>query len=218
MHLLFPLCRLIFFLYSEFIGIISYRIKYHGVIYLRTNKWVFIYMNYRFGCFRRNLSGRRIAYNAFDKSYDRENEGHFRGTEFLHLMDEQGVRANSQTYLWLLDFCLNSGSFAECKKLHGKIVKAGFDRERVLCDKLIDFYLAEGDLDSVVQVFDDMPTRSMITWHKGLSGLIANKMSDRVLSRFSQMVEENVNPSEVTFGRELNAENISKPSAMPVSA
>lgn len=156
-------------------------------------------------CFRRNLSPPRLAYDAVDEIYDQENEGHFRGTEFLHLMDEQGVRANSQTYLWLLDFCLNSGSFAECKKLHGKIVKAGFDRERVLCDKLIDFYLAEGDLDSVVQVFDDMPTRNMITWNKVLYGLVANKMSNRVLSLFSQMVQENVNPSEVTFASVLRA-------------
>jgi len=30
--------------------------------------------------------------------------------DFLHIMEEHGIRANFQTYLWLLERCLNSGS------------------------------------------------------------------------------------------------------------
>ena len=64
---------------------------------------------------------------------------------------------------FLFEFCV----FLDCKKLHTKILKVGFNRETVLCDKLMDFYI---DLDSVVKVFDDMPSRSLMTYNKELSG------------------------------------------------
>ena len=51
---------------------------------------------------------------------------------------------------------MNFSSFLDCKKLHAKILKVVFDREIVLCDKLIDFYIAVGDLDIIVKVFDDI--------------------------------------------------------------
>ncbi|XP_015578666.2 pentatricopeptide repeat-containing protein At4g13650 [Ricinus communis] len=156
-------------------------------------------------CFKRDLGVQSLACYAFAEISDQENEESARGIDFLHVVDERGSRAKSQTYLWLLDFCLNSASFLDCKKLHSKILKIGFDKESVLCDKLIEFYFAVGDLNSVVKVFDDMPSRSLMTWNKVLSGLVANKTSNRVLGLFAQMVEENVNPNEVTVASVLRA-------------
>ena len=66
---------------------------------------------------------------------------------------------------FLFEFCI----FLDCKKLHTKILKVGFNRETVLCDKLMGFYIAVSDLDSVVKVFDDMPSRSLMTYNKELS-------------------------------------------------
>ncbi|XP_065852215.1 pentatricopeptide repeat-containing protein At4g13650 [Euphorbia lathyris] len=156
-------------------------------------------------CFRRSLSGSRLACNALDEPYEEKIEGNLKGIEFLHLMDERGIRPNSQTYLWLFDSCLNSGNLIDCKKLHGKILKVAFDRESVLCDKLIDFYLTANDLNSVVKVFDNMPSRGVTTWNKILSSFLSKKMNNRVLGLFMQMVEENVDPSEVTFASVLRA-------------
>ena len=65
---------------------------------------------------------------------------------------------------------MNFSSFLDCKKLHAKILKVVFDRETVLCDKLIDFYIAVGDLDIIVKVFDDMSSRSLMTYNKVLYG------------------------------------------------
>ncbi|KAJ6360154.1 hypothetical protein OIU77_004212 [Salix suchowensis] len=106
-------------------------------------------------------------------------------------MEHRGICANCQTYTWLLDLCLNSGSLVECKKLHGKILKLGFGNESVLCNKLVDVYFALGDLDGVVKVFEDMPNRSARSWDKIISGFMEKKMSNRVLDLFSCMVEEN---------------------------
>ncbi|WCJ43656.1 Pentatricopeptide repeat (PPR) superfamily protein [Euphorbia peplus] len=153
-------------------------------------------------CFRRTLSGSRVACNALDEPYDSKIE---RGMEFLHLMDDRGIRPNSQTYLWLLDSTFNSGNFIACRKLHARILKAGFDQESILCDKLIDFYLAANDFNSVLKVFDDMPIRDVTTWNKILSTFVSKKMNNEVLGLFMRMVEENVDPGEVTFATVLRA-------------
>ncbi|CAK7341393.1 unnamed protein product [Dovyalis caffra] len=156
-------------------------------------------------CFSRNLSRPKLACYAFDEFPNQENEENLRGIEFLQLMEHRGIRGNCQTYLWLLDFCLNSGSLVDCKKLHGKILKAGFDKESVLCNKFVDVYCALGDSDGAVKVFEDMPNKSVHTWNKIISSFVAKKMSSRVLDLFLDMVEENVSPTEITFASVLRA-------------
>lgn len=86
-----------------------------------------------------NLSFAAFSNTALSYAYSND-EGEANGINFLHLMEERGVRANSQTYLWLLDGCLSSGWFSDGWKLHGKILKMGFCAEVVLCERLMDLY------------------------------------------------------------------------------
>ncbi|KAJ1435848.1 pentatricopeptide repeat-containing protein [Sesbania bispinosa] len=51
--------------------------------------------------------------HGYNELPERENEGDASGFDFLHLMEERGLRENSQTYLWLLEGCLNSASFSD---------------------------------------------------------------------------------------------------------
>ncbi|XP_027358557.1 pentatricopeptide repeat-containing protein At4g13650 [Abrus precatorius] len=127
------------------------------------------------------------------------DEGDANAIDFLHIMEERGVRANSQTYLWLLEGCLNSGSFSDGWKLHVKILKMGFCAELVLCERLMEFYIAFGDLDGAVKVFDEMPVRPLSCWNKILHRFVAEKLTGHVLGLFRQMVREEVKPDEKTF-------------------
>ncbi|CAN1285241.1 Pentatricopeptide repeat-containing protein At4g13650 [Linum perenne] len=120
-------------------------------------------------------------------------------------MDQRDIRPNSQTYLWLLDSCFSYGSLVEYQKLHGRILKVGFDRENLICDKIIDICFAIGDINGVIKVFEHMPERSMHTWNKILSGFAARKMSKRVTGLVSQMLGDAINPTEVTFANALRA-------------
>lgn len=139
---------------------------------------------------------------CYDELPERENEGDASGIGFLHLMEARGVRANSQTYLWLLEGCISSGSFSDGWKLHGKILKMGFCAEVVLCERLMDLYFAIGDLDGAVKVFDDMPVRPLSCWNRILHRLVAGKLAGRVVGvvgLFQRMMKENVEPDEKTF-------------------
>ncbi|KAL2662835.1 hypothetical protein AAZV13_02G064600 [Glycine max] len=145
-----------------------------------------------------NLSFAAFSNTALSYAYSND-EGEANGINFLHLMEERGVRANSQTYLWLLDGCLSSGWFSDGWKLHGKILKMGFCAEVVLCERLMDLYIAFGDLDGAVTVFDEMPVRPLSCWNKVLHRFVAGKMAGRVLGLFRRMLQEKVKPDERTY-------------------
>jgi pentatricopeptide repeat protein len=154
-----------------------------------------------------NLAGfsNTAVSHAFDEFSVQENEENSKVFDFLQIMEERGIRANFQTYLWLLEGCLNSGSLVCGQKLHGKILKLGFDSEHVLCDRTIDIYIAGGDLDGAIKVFDDMHDRSLSSWNKIINGLEGDKWTRRVLGLFCRMIAENVNPNETTFAGVLKA-------------
>ncbi|KAK2638191.1 hypothetical protein Ddye_025986 [Dipteronia dyeriana] len=164
------------------------------------------------GCFCGNwrwLSFNRFSNTAICHSFDefglQESEWISKAIEIPQLMEDRGVRANCQTYIWLLDICLNSGTFVEAKKIHVKILKVGFDREQVLCDRVFDIYVASDDLDGAVTVFDDMPQRSVFSWNRLIYWFVVKKLYSRVLGLFMRMINENVNPNEVTFAGILKA-------------
>ncbi|KAB1221157.1 hypothetical protein CJ030_MR2G012844 [Morella rubra] len=136
---------------------------------------------------------------ALDEFQIEEDGPHSKGIDFLHIMEERGIRANFHTYLWLLEGCLNSGSLVCGQKLQGKMLKLGFDSEQILCDRIIDLYIVCGDIDSAVKVFDDMRARSVSSWNRIIHGFVASKSSGRVLGLFSRMILENVKPDETTF-------------------
>ena len=143
--------------------------------------------------------------HAFDEFPLQQTDRNSEGIDFLHIMEARGIRANFQTYLWLLEGCFNSGSLLCAQKLHGKILKSGFDSENVLCDRIIDIYLACGDLDGAVKVFDEMRDRSVSSWNKIINGFVAKKLSGRVLGLLRRMIAENVIPDETTFAGVLRA-------------
>ncbi|WJX29546.1 Pentatricopeptide repeat-containing protein [Trifolium repens] len=161
-----------------------------------------IFNNHKLLC--ANLSFSALNYarsnDEFPENENERDDANASGIGFLHLMEQRGVRANSQTFLWLLDDCLNSGSsFSDGLKLHGKIMKMGFVDKVVLCERLMEFYLAFGDLNCAVKVFDEMPVRTLSCWNRIFHRLVVERLTGRVPGLFRRMVEEKVEPDEKTF-------------------
>lgn len=128
-----------------------------------------------------------------------------KGVDFLQFGQERGICSNSQTYLWLLEGCFNSGSFLDAQKLHSLILKLGFDRELEFCNGLVDAYLAGGDLNNAVKVLEDMPSRNVSTWNKIIDEFLAKKWTGKVLGLFHQMIAVNVCRDQNTFAGVLRA-------------
>ena len=68
------------------------------------------YFHGNVGKFKSARSCSTAIWDGLDESPVVQNEGNGKGIDFLYLMEERGIRANVQTYLWLFEGCLNSGS------------------------------------------------------------------------------------------------------------
>lgn len=118
----------------------------------------------------------------------------------------KGIRPDHQTFIWLLEGCLKkNGTLDEGRKLHGQILRLGFDNDDCLSEKLLDFYLFKGDLDGALKVFDEMPERTLFTWNKMIKDLASRNLIGKVLGLYRRMVTENVTPDEGTFTGILEA-------------
>ncbi|RZC82887.1 hypothetical protein C5167_045668 [Papaver somniferum] len=127
------------------------------------------------------------------------------GFDFLHVMEERGVRADCNTYIWLLEGCLISGSLKDAKRIHGRILKSGLCEESILCGKLIDFYLGRDNLDDAMKMLDEMAIRDLSSWNSMISGFLDKNLYSQVFNLFSDMIAENTSPSNVTFASVLKA-------------
>ncbi|KAM7500227.1 hypothetical protein LguiA_024641 [Lonicera macranthoides] len=148
---------------------------------------------------------------AFDEFPVEESGGtsmdmaEIKGDVFLNIKKKHRINANHQTYLWLLDGYLKVGSLIDVKKLHGRILKSGYDEDHAICSRLIDAFVACGDLEDALQVFDKMPHRGVSSWNKLIFGFVSNNSTGRALGLFSRMLAENVKLDESTFTNVLQA-------------
>ncbi|XAR68664.1 hypothetical protein NMG60_11003868 [Bertholletia excelsa] len=136
---------------------------------------------------------------------DSINMARAEGFGFLHLMEQRGVRANQQTYTWLLEGCFKSGSLVDAKKLHGRMLKSGLDGDYLISSRLIDIYAVYGNLDDAVQLFDKLSDRSLCSWNILINEFAGKKLTSQVLGFLSRMVEQNLIPDETTLGHVLRA-------------
>ncbi|KAL4578255.1 hypothetical protein LXL04_014375 [Taraxacum kok-saghyz] len=146
-----------------------------------------------------------LSTSASFRIVDQEDE---KGSEsFLTKENNNSGRvfANQQTYCWLLEGYTSSGPLIDAKKLHGRILKSGFDRDYVICTRLADVYASQGDLTDACQVIDEMPNRDVTFWNNLIYGLTGKKLTTMVFGLFSKMLAENLHPDEVTFTNVLKA-------------
>ncbi|XP_047325447.1 pentatricopeptide repeat-containing protein At4g13650 isoform X2 [Impatiens glandulifera] len=120
----------------------------------------------------------------------------------------KGINGNHQTYVWLLDGCVKSGTFLNIKKLHSKILKSGFLSEHVVYDRLLNSYIAFDKLDYALQLLHENTDRSLFSWNALISAFVHRKLHSQALRLFSQMLEEeHLKPDETTFSCVLKASN-----------
>ncbi|ONK74302.1 uncharacterized protein A4U43_C03F4850 [Asparagus officinalis] len=123
----------------------------------------------------------------------------------LYSMEESGVSPDHNTYAYLLDCCLSSGSLVDAKRIHARILKVGFGKDSTLCNKLIDFYLGFGDFLDAINVFEEMSHRTVSSWTSIISGFLERNERHQVLAIFPKMLRECRDPNPVAFASALRA-------------
>eukprot|EP01018_Ginkgo_biloba_P013032 Gb_17734 [translate_table: standard] len=117
----------------------------------------------------------------------------------LHIMNQQGIKVGSNTYVQLLRRCADMKSLANGKKVHAHLLEIGFEPNAFLENTLINMYVKCGSVFDALHVFDKMPERNVIAWTTMIAGYVQNGHAEAALKLFFRMRLEGVAPTEYTF-------------------
>ncbi|KAG0564182.1 hypothetical protein KC19_8G089900 [Ceratodon purpureus] len=120
-------------------------------------------------------------------------------------MQDVGLRPVKATFSSILKACTSSAALEEGKKVVAYILKSGYELDTGVGNALISMYAKSGSMTDACLVFDNMPTRDVVSWNKMIAGYSQNGLGEAALKFARQMEEQNVAPNKFTFVSLLNA-------------
>ncbi|KAK9690828.1 hypothetical protein RND81_09G156600 [Saponaria officinalis] len=91
------------------------------------------------------------------------------------------------------------------RKIHGHLIKIGFDLNESVVDELVEFYDELGEFENARKLFDEMPERGLDCWNSAILNCLQNGHVDECFAVFNQMMEDNVRPNSVCVTNLLKA-------------
>ncbi|KAI5057915.1 hypothetical protein GOP47_0027930 [Adiantum capillus-veneris] len=125
---------------------------------------------------------------------------------YFQRMLDGAISPDAITIICALKACGSLGNIEKGKEIHAEVCRHGLSQKDMkIGTALVDMYAKCGVLPKAQEVFDELTARDVVTWNALISGYAQNGHGDEALSCFSQMQNEGVSPSEVTFISALNA-------------
>ncbi|MCO5606079.1 hypothetical protein L7F22_060266 [Adiantum nelumboides] len=114
-------------------------------------------------------------------------------------MQGEGIHPNAITFSSILKACANSRNLEKGQELHNLVL-----RDHLLADHievgnaLVDMYAKCGAMQKAQEVFDELPTRDVVSWNALITGYTQNGHGEEALSCFEQIQEVGFSPNAVT--------------------
>lgn len=127
----------------------------------------------------------------------------------LSLFDElrlRGLVPDSFTYPFVFKAVGRLKMVLEGEKIHGFALKSGVFHDCYVCNSVLDLYGELGCAQNMAKLFDEIPTRDLISWNVLITGFVkSNRFEDAVDVYRRIRQEANVQPDEATVVSTLSA-------------
>ncbi|GJX02381.1 putative pentatricopeptide repeat-containing protein [Tanacetum coccineum] len=109
------------------------------------------------------------------------------------------VYGDQATYASTIRASANLTSLSLGKQLHSVIVTLGC-MSNVFCgSSLLDMYAKCGFIKEAIQVFDEMPSRNIVSWNAMISAYAQDGDGESTLRTFEELVRSGLQPDSVSF-------------------
>ncbi|XP_041013858.1 putative pentatricopeptide repeat-containing protein At1g69350, mitochondrial [Juglans microcarpa x Juglans regia] len=116
-----------------------------------------------------------------------------------HKMLYHQVQVNRFIYPSILRACSGFGDLGIGGKVHGRIIKFGFDTDAIAETALLSMYGEMGCLDDARKIFDGMHIKDVVLWSSIISCYVENGEASEGVDLFHGMVSQGVEPDSVTM-------------------
>ncbi|XP_008778793.2 pentatricopeptide repeat-containing protein At3g18970-like [Phoenix dactylifera] len=115
------------------------------------------------------------------------------------------IMPDSFTYTYVLRACARLSALTVGRQVHAQILKAVVASPVAVQTTAIYFYASCKDIDSARHLFDEMTTRSRVTWNALMTGYCVNGLAKEALALLKTMLEEGMKPTDRTAVSLLSA-------------
>ncbi|PKA47074.1 Pentatricopeptide repeat-containing protein [Apostasia shenzhenica] len=123
----------------------------------------------------------------------------------FYKMQDENVRPNFVTLVSVLPAISRLGALELGKWVHVFAEKNEIEVDDVLGSALVDMYAKCGSIESALQLFDNLPKRSPVTWSALIGGLAIHGRARDAINYFVTMKQDGIMPTSVVFLCILNA-------------
>jgi pentatricopeptide repeat protein len=150
--------------------------------------------------FEKNLVSYNTAVDGHAKNLKSEE-----AFQLFHEIEDAGLAASAFTYASLLSGAASIGAIGKGEQIHASVLKSGFESNQCISNALISMYSTCGNIDSALNVFNDMGDRNVISWTSMITGFAKHGFASRAMKFFHKMLEVGVRPNEITYIAVLSA-------------
>ncbi|KAK7400169.1 hypothetical protein VNO78_11369 [Psophocarpus tetragonolobus] len=127
------------------------------------------------------------------------------GLEFFTQMLNLGVDVDSATLVNALVACTNLGNLSLGRALNGYGMKAGFSRDVMFNNTLLDMYSKCGSLSGANEVFAKMSETTIVSWTSIIAAYVRKGLYDDAIKLFDEMQNKGLRPDIYTITSVVHA-------------
>lgn len=139
-----------------------------------------------------------VSWSAIITGYAEHGCGEL-ALELFKKMKAANIHPDKVTFTCVLKACICLEAVERGREIHEDIKNVGLHRDVVVGTALVDMYSKCGNVEEARSVFDEMPTRNMLTWGAMLSGYAQQDYGFPALELFEAMQKEAMKPNKVTL-------------------
>ncbi|XP_057827674.2 pentatricopeptide repeat-containing protein At4g21065 [Cryptomeria japonica] len=145
-----------------------------------------------------------VTWNAMIAGYVQEGWDR-EALQLFEQMQQSGSKPDYITFASIQTACANLEELEYGKQNHAHIIKTGSEIDVSVCNTLVSMYAKCRNMEGACKVFDNMPTRNVVSWTSMITVCAQDGQSEHVTQLFKQMRMSDIMPNQVTYVSLLSA-------------
>ncbi|XP_010272360.1 PREDICTED: pentatricopeptide repeat-containing protein At5g04780-like isoform X2 [Nelumbo nucifera] len=145
-----------------------------------------------------------ISWNALFSGYV-QNDCYGEAVDQFKEMVAEGTKPNEFSLSSILNACTGSEDYSQGKRVHGYLVKLGYDSDLYSNNALVDMYSKLGDFEASMAIFQNIALPDIVSWNAAIAGCVLHGCHDWALELLGQMKDAGTFPNKFTLSSILKA-------------
>ncbi len=145
-----------------------------------------------------------VAWSALILGHVKCGQGE-KALELFRQMQLEGVEPDPVTFVGVLNACASVAALEEGRRVEEQIIQSCCEYDVFVGNSLVNMYSKCGSIDDAFRVFNELPSRDIVSWNAMLGGYAMHGHAKEAIAHVQQMCEDGLEIDNVTFVSLLSA-------------